>query len=238
MSDLTISQITYAPNIDVYSIRHIMSSNALTDAQKAKFIVNNQAEIKAVMKTTLSSDEYNIIMNNRHLLIYKPLRNAFTKRGDKVLLAQALGVSPQDIELYLKETTSTLQKTGNLDFINGDKDKCLSTYVFRHGTKEQLLTFFDYQLRNARNIEKTIKDSLNYGNGGIADYFYRPIHRLNDKTMAQLSNVIFTNINNAVEKGLLTESDANELASYALTQMYIIQENNHPIKKKIKSMLK
>ena len=69
--------------IDFNKIYKIMRSSKLTVAQKEKFVRNHSLEIKGVMKTKLTSSEFTQIMNNRPLIKYRPLKNSFTKAGDK-----------------------------------------------------------------------------------------------------------------------------------------------------------
>jgi len=229
MSDLSIQPIQC--QIDVYSIRKVLGSSTLTEADKAKFIFNNLDEIKSVLNVTLSSTEYKILLNNRPLLWGKPIKNAFTKRGDTILLAQALGIPDSRIKLYIKDVEKELTDTNEIKSTEQDKFNSVKTYVYRHGTKKQVNAFLNYDLSHTLNIKNTLNNLLSYNTGGVADYFSRPIHRMDDETFVNIFSTINRNIYAAHDKGQLTDAQALSLSEQALAELYIIQENSKLFRK-------
>ena len=86
MSDLSISKIEkFNPKL----IHQVLSSSAITQEEKVQFIRKNNSEIISALNIVPTGSEYNKIMENRPLIKYRPLKNSFTKRGDKILLAKA-----------------------------------------------------------------------------------------------------------------------------------------------------
>ena len=55
--------------------------------------------------------------------------------------------------------------------------------------KEQLVKFWDYKLGHIKDVIKYLYSTLEYNTGGIADYFVRPIHRMNNKTLIKLYHI-------------------------------------------------
>ena len=55
-------------SINAVNIQKVLASPKLTDAQKAEFIHKNAVEIKQVMQTKISKEEYAHIMKNRPLI--------------------------------------------------------------------------------------------------------------------------------------------------------------------------
>jgi len=215
--------------IDFNKIYKIMRSSKLTFAQKEKFVRNHSLEIKGVMKTKLTSSEFTQIMNNRPLIKYRPLKNSFTKAGDKKILAQTLGVPTTQVTAYITETTKNLN-TEKLGKIQTDKLDTIKMYVYRHGTPEELLAFLNYELKTSKNILQTTYETLNYNRGGVADYFIRPIHRMNNKTLVNLYNIVDNNLEIAKKKGIISDIEHDKTAKWALVQIYKIQNNSKLIK--------
>ena len=211
--------------IDFNKIYKIMRSSKLTVAQKEKFVRNHSLEIKGVMKTKLTSSEFTQIMNNRPLIKYRPLKNSFTKAGDKKILAQTLGVPTTQVTAYITETTKNLntKKVGN---IQTDKLDTIKTYVYRHGSKDELVAFLDYELQKAKDITKALYKTLEYYSGGVADYFIRPIHRMDNKTLIKIFQIINKNIKQSQSTGQLSDVRAKKLAKWALIRIYQIQNNS------------
>ena len=102
----------------------------------------------------------------------------------------------------------------------------LKTYVYRHGSKDELVAFLDYELNKVTDIEKTLYRTLEYYSGGIADYFIRPIHRMDNKTLIKIYNVINKNIQQARDNGRISDERSEKIAKWALIQIYRIQNNS------------
>ena len=225
MSDLSIQAINSFP-IDVYSLRHILASDALTDVQKINFIKRNSTEIKGILEIELGTDDFNKIMANRPLMIFKPIKNVFTKKGDRMLLAKTLEIPLNELDDFVKKATKTLPKRDEIGLIPKDKLDAIKTYVFRHGSKEQVIEFLDYELSTSKEIKKTLRKTLQYTTGGVADYFARPIHRMDNRTMVALFNVVYKNIVEQKQLGFLSENDAFKISNASLARIYQLKENS------------
>ena len=106
----------------------------------------------------------------------------------------------------------------------------LKTYIYRHGNKDEVVAFLDYELKTAQNLTKTLYSTLEYYNGGVADYFIRPIHRMDNKTLVKLYKIIHKNIKNLQVSGQYSEAESEKLALWALKKIYLIQNNSKFIK--------
>jgi len=212
--------------LDIYAIRSVLSSSNITFTQKTDFIRKNQAEIKNVMETEISSSEFKGLMLARPLQKFRPLKNSFTKRGDKILLAKTLGIKPSEVDDYINNVKDDLKVVDDLNFLPQNKIDAIKTYIYRHGSKDGIVTFLDYELSSSKNIVKTLYTTLEYHTGGLADYFIRPIHRMSNTTMLQLYDVIDKNIESARAGGFISEEESNKIARWSLVAIYRIQNNS------------
>ena len=94
------------------------------------------------------------------------------------------------------------------------------------GISYELVTFLDYELTVAKDTVKCLYKNLQYYSGGIADYFIRPIHRMDNKTLVKVYNVINKGIKSAEKNGEISDSESKKLAKWALVQIYNIQNNS------------
>ena len=69
-------------------------------------------------------------------------------------------------------------------------------------------------------------NTLEYHTGGIADYFIRPIHKMDNKTLVRIYNVIDKQLKIQKENGLISEEENTKIAKWALCKIYTIQNNN------------
>ena len=230
-----IDEIRPIEALDLYKVREILTSNKITQTQKIQFIRENREQIKDLAKEKITSEDFKIIMSNRPLKLLKPLKNGYTKVGDRKLLAIALGISPIKVNNYIDNLTHKLRTMDNLETLGISKDvyEEIKTYVFRHGTKEQVIDILDYELHHAKNILETLYSTLTYNSCGVADYFMRPIHRLDNKTMLNVYSTIDKNLKTSYKEGKLTEAQALKNAEWALAKIYEIQ-NNQRLKNVIK----
>lgn len=214
-------------NLDLATIQKVLTSANITDSQKVQFIKNNHAEIQSIISTKITSSEFAGIMKTRPLIRFRPLKNSFTKRGDKKLLAMTLEIEPTEVNNYIEDMNKKLELCNKTDTITVSKSdvEAVKTYVYRHGKKEQVLTFLDYELGHAKDILTLLYKTFQYETGGVADYFYRPIHRLDNKTMINLYNVVDKNLTKARQNGDITEAHRTDTAKWALVQIYRIQNN-------------
>lgn len=207
-------------------VQKIMTSNKLTEAQKAQFVRTNRVKIKEVIETKITSAEFKGLMENRPLQKFRPLKNSYTKMGDKIILAKALGIEPSQVADHIKNIANSMKDVDNLDFLSIDNFEMIKSYVYRHGTKDELVAFLDYELTKSKHVVDSLYKNLNYYAGGIADYFIRPIHRMDNKTLVKLYNVIDKHINISRQNGIITDEESKKLAEWTLIQIYKIQNNS------------
>lgn len=213
--------------LDSSTIQNILSSQKLTELEKVKFLQNNRMQIRQVFENeTITGTEFKEMMKNRPIIKFRPLKNSFTKRGDKVLLAKTLNIDTASVDDYIRNTTEDLKKTKDLDFLPKETVKAIQTYVYRHGTKEQVVVFLDNELKQAKDVLKTLYTTLNYNEGGLADYFVRPIHRMSNNTFYKIYDVINKNLDIAQKSGSISQENKENTAKWALFQVYQIQQNS------------
>ena len=165
-------------------------------------------------------------MDNRVIQKFRPLKNSYTKWGDKIILAKALGIQNSEVPKYIKNVSETIADVENMDFLPHSTMEMLKTYVYRHGTKDELIMFLDYELSKAQDLLKCLYRTLEYHSGGVADYFIRPIHRMDNKTLIRVYDVVNKNIKKAQQAGKLSDAESKKVAKWALIQIYRIQNNS------------
>jgi len=210
--------------IDSLEVYKILSSEKLTDKQKAEFIKNNSSAIKSIAKTEISKNEFKELMEHRPLIRFRPLKNSFTKQGDDILLAKSLNISKYEIRKYINSIIDS-----NFEIKNScDKDNIekIKTYVYRHGTKSQVIAFLEYELSDVKTTLEKLYKTLELNSGGLCDYFSRPIHRMNNRTLAKLYNVIDKSLKNSANAGYISTEKLNSTAEWALVKIYEIQNNS------------
>ncbi len=222
-----IDKINPVGNLDLYKVREVIISSKITTDQKIKFIKKNHSEISHLVDEKISSSDFKTIMNNRPLILFKPLKNSYTKAGDKKLLAIALGIKPNEVDNYIKNINLQVRSMQDINTMGISKDNYeeVKTYIFRHGEKEQVINFLDYELSHAKNILHVLYHTLEYNSGGVADYFIRPIHRLDNGTMLGIYNVVDKNLKAGRASGKISDVQAQETAEWALARIYKIQNN-------------
>jgi hypothetical protein len=222
-----IDKINPVGNLDLYKVREVITSSKITTDQKIKFIKKNHSEISHLVDEKISSSDFKTIMNNRPLILFKPLKNSYTKAGDKKLLAIALGIKPNEVDNYIKNINLQVRSMQDINTMGISKDNYeeVKTYIFRHGEKEQVINFLDYELSHAKNILHVLYHTLEYNSAGVADYFIRPIHRLDNGTMLGIYNVVDKNLKAGRASGKISDVQAQETAEWALARIYKIQNN-------------
>ena len=110
--------------------------------------------------------------------------------------------------------------------MENNKLETIKTYVYRHGSKDELVSFLDYELSRADQLDKALYRTLKYHSGGVADYFIRPIHRMDNKTLIRVYDVVNKNIKKAQQAGKLSDAESKKVAKWALIQIYRIQNNS------------
>ena len=174
----------------------------------------------------ITDSEFNEMMSHRPIVKFKPVKNSLTKAGDKILLAKTLGIAPSEVNDYIKNVSDAMQDVNRLSFLPKDRIDAIKTYVFRHGSKDDLVVFLNYELTKSKNLLKTLYTTLDYYSGGVADYFIRPIHRMDNKTLIKIYNVIDKNLKASEQEGKITKEENLKAAKWALYRIYTIQNNN------------
>lgn len=213
-------------SIDLNTLQNVLASNKISESQKAEFIKHHQARIADILNLKITPREFRGLMKNRPLRKFRFLKNSLTKRGDRILLAKTLDIPPEDVESYIEEVKTDMAELSDLSFLPKDKMDSLKTYIYRHGSKDDIVAFLDYELRCAKDTLKALYSTLEYHTGGIADYFIRPVHRMDNKTMIRLYNIVNKHLDNAKSIGDITEGERTKTAKWALIQIYKLQNNS------------
>ena len=219
-------EIKRVENLDFKRLMQVLSSSEITEKQKTEFVQKNKPQVEKIMTLKISGMDYKTLMQKRELKKFRPIKNSFTKKGDKLILAKALNINPSEVNDYIKRTSSIINNINDIDFLSPDKIEMLKTYVFRHGSKDELVNFLDYELKKSKNIVKSLYKNLEYYSGGVADYFIRPIHRMDNRTLIEVFNVINKNIKQKTLEGNISEAESEKLAKWALIKIYKIQNNS------------
>lgn len=217
-------------SLDLYSLYHIMSSPKLDDYQKLEFVRKNRMEIKNLMARKISNPEFFNMMQNRPLIKFRPLKNSYTKAGDKILFAKSVGILPSQVSDYVKNVTHAMSDMNQMSSLPMDKMDAIKTYVYRHGSNEQVAILLDYELKSSKDMLKTLKKTLDYGTGGAADHYVRPIHRMTNKVLLNMFNVIDDNLKAAQASGIISSDTKETIANEVLVRLYSIQYNQKIIK--------
>lgn len=208
------------------TFQKVLESTSITDSQKVQFINQNMGQIEQIMKSKISNMDFKTLMQKRALIKFRPLKNSFTKKGDKIILAKALDINPSEISSYIKNVAGSIQNINNIHGLSPEKMDMLKTYVYRHGSKDELVAFLDYELTQSKNLTESLYRTLNYYSGGIADYFIRPIHRMDNNTLIKVYRIVDKHIKKSITEGNLTDADSKLVAKWALVQIYKIQNNS------------
>ena len=208
------------------TFQKVLESTSITDSQKVQFINQNMGQIEQIMKSKISNMDFKTLMQKRALIKFRPLKNSFTKKGDKIILAKALDINPSEVSSYIKNVAGSIQNINNIHGLSPEKMDMLKTYVYRHGSKDELVAFLDYELTQSKNLTESLYRTLNYYSGGIADYFIRPIHRMDNNTLIKVYRIIDKHIKKSITEGNLTDADSKLVAKWALVQIYKIQNNS------------
>ncbi len=220
---MDISPIMNEP-LTVNRVYKVLSATHVSAAEKEQFLRTNQTEIDQLFAGKINTAAFQQIMQGRPLQIYRPFKNSFTKAGDKRILAKTLKIPLADVDDYIQEISDEIEN-GDIYDVPQETLETVKTYVFRHGKKEELLAFLDYELSSAADILGVLYRTLQYNTGGAADYFVRPIHRMNNKTLVTMYDIIDKNLKNAERSGNITEEDRERTAEWALVRIYEIQNN-------------
>ncbi|MCM1265088.1 MAG: hypothetical protein NC200_02720 [Candidatus Gastranaerophilales bacterium] len=215
-------------SIDAITVSRVLRSNKLTYQQKAEFLKKNSSAIKQIIRTEISQSELETIMKKRPLIRFRPLKNSFTKQGDKILLAKSLGIEKKEVNSYINNIVNNGFKTD--ENVTPDNIAKVSNYVFRHGTKQQVIKFLDYELSDAKFTLERLYKLVDENDGGLFEYFSRPIHRMDNRTLSKLYNVISKNLNNSAKAGYIDKDKLDSISEFALVKIYQIQNHSKLIR--------
>ena len=220
---MRVSNIGY---IDMQTLHKVLTSDKLSYNEKISFVRKNSGKIKDIVEANITSSEYKKLMKNIPLEKFRPLKNSYTKRGDKILLAGSLGITPAQVPEFVQNASDEIAARGHGQIIQTENMDKIKTYVYRHGTSEQLINFLDYELSTTKDTLGCLYRSLEYNAGGVADYFVRPIHRMNNKTLVGLYSVIDKHLTKCQTQGLVSQSEKDRNAEWALVRICQIQSNS------------
>lgn len=226
MSNINISKIENF-TLNATNLCKILDSKKLSDRQKFEFINNNKTSIDKILNEELDKCDFYCIMARRPLLRFRPFLNSFTKRGDKKLLAKALGIPEEKVNSYI----DLLIKRGFPVTYSTDNIYKTMSYVYRHGRKDQVKVFFEYELVNSKNLLNTLKNSLEHNGHGVSEYFARPIHRMSGQTFTDLFSIVQSNLENALKDKKITKEEYDTFLHWSLVKMYEIRNKSRLIQK-------
>ncbi|MCR5266060.1 MAG: hypothetical protein K6E29_05640 [Cyanobacteria bacterium RUI128] len=223
---MRISSINNIGYLDMQTIHKVLSSDKISFNDKISFVRKNSAVIKDLVDANITSSEYQKLMQKRPLKKFKPLRNSYTKRGDKILLAGSLGVPVSEVDDCISEASDRIENRTDIHIEPTEELNKMKTYVYRHGKPEQLVNFLDYELSSAKDILGCLYRTLEYNAGGVADYFVRPIHRMSNRTLVSLYSTIDRNLTECQRQGIVSQSEKDRNAEWALVKICQIQSNS------------
>lgn len=213
---------------DTLTIYKVLSSQKISNADKCKYIKLHSEEIKDIAKSELTKEEFDYLMQNRPLIKYKPFKNSFTKHGDDELFAQAVGIDRNEIKGFISGIIgSNFAIHDRQERDNIEKSK---SYVYRHGTKEQVVKFLEYELSDVKNTLDILYKTLDENSGGVAGYFSRPVHHMDNKTLRSIYRVIDKSLKNSMNAGYMDNEEYLRNSEMALIRIYEIQNNQRIIK--------
>ncbi len=223
-----ISAINGIYNLDSIQLYKILESNQLTNKQKAEFIKNNSSLVNDTLKQEITLTEFKELMKHRPLIRFRPIKNSFTKKGDKILLAKSLGIEQKEVNKYIESiiknefSLKDAQRTSDIDKVK--------TYVYRHGTKNQVASFLEHELSDVKTVLEKLYKTLEDNSGGLADYFSRPIHRMDNRTLRKLYNIIDKALRSSYDAGYIKKEELDSVSEWALVKIYQIQNNSKVIR--------
>lgn len=209
-------------------VNKILATNKLTNEQKFQFIKENMAIIKSFNKEEIDVHDLKEILKSRPLVRFRPLKNSFTKQGDKIILAKSLNLKPKEINGYIN--SMIIQGIENNSSISNDNIEKVKSYVFRHGTKKQVLKFLEHELSDTKNILTNLYKTMEENAGGLFDYYQRPIHRMSNNNLKEVYQVIEKSLKNAELSGTIDKQTLKYNSEWALVKIYQIQNNSKLIR--------
>lgn len=209
-------------------VETILKSSKVSNDVKQEVVKNNLPDVQHAIRTRMNKGEYTALMKNRSLVRFKPVKNSFTKKGDKILLAKALGIQESQIQSYIDGIIETNFDTHNK--ITKDNIEIVKAYIYRHGKKDEVIDFLKYELSTPattlKNLYRTLDDDLE----GLSGYYNRPIHRMTDTQLRRIYETVDSALSNAQASGSITQRQYEESAKWSLEKIYEIQNNSKLIR--------
>lgn len=206
-----------------YQAAKILSLNSVSDSQKAE-IIKQFPDSPQKLQFQISRSEFAQIMKNRPLVRFRPIKNSFLKRGDRMILATALNIETSQLDSTIAnvvESNFSINRSISKDNIEQVKE-----YIYRHGSKDQLIEVLKNELSDVGTTLKKLYKLLDDETGGLYRYFERPCHFMDNNTMRKINNVITGSLDNAQNSGVISLEQNQKMADYALRKIYDIQNNS------------
>ena len=92
------------------------------------------------------------------------------------------------------------------------------------------MKFLEYELSDVKNVLDILYKTLDENSGGIAGYFSRPVHRMDNKTLTSIYRVIDNSLKNSMNAGYMDNEEYLRNSQKALIRIYEIQNNSRIIK--------
>ncbi len=213
--------------ISALKITDISQLNKLSASEKVDVIQKNP-NLLSEIKTTITKADYAQMMSQRPLIRFRPLKNSFVKKGDKIILAKSLDIDVSDVDSTIRsiiETNFEIQNAQTLDYIEK-----LKAYVYRHGKKDEVLAFLKYELSDVKTTLQMLYKTLDYETGGLCDYFQRPCHMMSNKTLKDIYEIIDESLKNANNSNTISDEVYYQSANWALKRIYQIQNDSRVIR--------
>ena len=106
-----------------------------------------------------------------------------------------------------------------------EQSSVIIPYVYRHGTKNQLIETMKMQLSDAKSVLKQLYNILNNECYSLYSYFERPIHALDNRSIIKMEKIIGDGLSEAHKKGYLSEDMYTQNVQWALDKIYSIQSD-------------
>ena len=223
---MRISSIMNIGYLDMQTIHQVLSSDKISYNDKIGFVRRNSDQIHDIVAAHITSAEYKTLMKGRPLVKFKFLKNSRTKRGDKILLAGSLGIPVTEVDDCISDASDEIENRTEMPMEPTERLDTMKTYVYRHGKKEEVINFLDYELSSAKDKLECLYRTLEYNAGGVADYFVRPVHRMSNRTLVSLYGVIDRHLSECERDGIVSKSEKDRNAEWALVRICHIQSNS------------
>lgn len=225
---VSMIKLSTTNTLDRYTIYKILSSSKISTTQKSNFIKKHASLIDELMENEITPKEFKQMMEQRPLIRFRPIKNSLTKHADDIILAKSLNIETKDIR---KAINSVIDSNFEIhDRQKRDEIEKMKPYIYRHGTKAQVRAFLEYELSDVKTTLQNLYLTMSDNSGGLADYFSRPIHRMDNKTLENLYLIIDKSIDKSYKAGAISKEEKLAAAQWALIRIYQIQNNSKVIR--------